>query len=302
MKTEVIQNLTSKYAIECKNLKIVFNEHTDKEFLVLDDFSYNFEKNKIYFIIGNSGTGKTSLVTHFNGLIKSKYGDIRVGNLHIDNKKRKIKNFKLLRRTVGMVFQFPEYQLFKDTVEKDIIFGPINLGDNKVDAKKKAKKYLNMLGLSDEYLQRSPFGLSGGQKRRVAIAGILAIEPQILIFDEPTAGLDPAGEQEMIDIILSLKKQGKTVIVITHNMDHVLSIGDDVLVLDNKKMITSGTPYEIFMNKSLITSTQLDTPMVINVINNLTQDNKKFEKLYKLQPRNVKQLADNISQIIKGGK
>ncbi|MDR0825803.1 MAG: ATP-binding cassette domain-containing protein, partial [Mycoplasmataceae bacterium] len=265
------------------------------------DFTHKFEKNKIYFIVGNSGTGKTSLVSHFNGLLKSKYGNLTVGNIQIRASDRKIKHFKQLRRNVGMVFQFPEYQLFKDTVEKDIIFGPVNLGDKKADAKILAKKYLNMMGLSDEYLSRSPFGLSGGQKRRVAIAGVLAIEPAILVFDEPTAGLDPAGEKEMMNIILDLKKNGKTVIVITHVMDHVLALGDEIIVLDQKRVAAVGAPYEIFTNKNLLTTTTMELPRVIRTINSLSDKDKRFEQLYDIKPRNVEELADGISQIIKGG-
>jgi len=287
----------SPYIIEIEHLKIVFEEYTENETLVLQDFSYKFKKNKIYFIIGNSGAGKTTLVTTFNGLLKSKYGKIRVGTNIIDSKKRKIKNFKQLRKTVGMVFQFPEYQLFKDTVQKDIMFGPVNLGVDKKHAQQLASKYLNEMGLDDSFLQRSPFGLSGGQKRRVAIAGILAIEPDVLVFDEPTAGLDPAGEIEMINIIKNLKKQGRTIFVITHVMDQVLEIGDEVLVLGDHKILKSGTPYEIFTDKDLLNSTSLNLPQVIEVIQQLVNKDKRYQKLYEYEPRNVNELAIAIKKI-----
>jgi energy-coupling factor transport system ATP-binding protein len=293
--------MTSPYAITVKDLKIVFDEKTNEELTVLENFNYNFQKNKIYFIVGNSGSGKTSLVTHFNGLLKSHYGDLTVGNHVITAKDRRIRHFKNLRKTCGMVFQFPEYQLFKDTIEKDIIFGPINLGEKKDTAKIKAKKYLNMMGLDDSFLQRSPFDLSGGQKRRVAIAGILAIEPEILIFDEPTAGLDPAGEKEMMAVIKEANSMGKTIIIITHVMDQVLALGDEVLVLNNKRLEVAGTPYEVFTNKDLLKRTTLDLPKVINIIQSLCEKDRRFEKLYDFKPRNVDELAFGIKKII-GGK
>jgi energy-coupling factor transport system ATP-binding protein len=299
MKTQVV-NITSPYAITVKDLKIVFNEKTDDKLLVLDNFSYQFQKNKIYFIIGNSGSGKTSLVSHFNGLLKSRYGDLTIGNQIILASNRKIRHFKLLRKTCGMVFQFPEYQLFKDTIEKDIIFGPVNLGENKEKAKLKAKKYLNTMGLDDSFLQHSPFELSGGQKRRVAIAGILAIEPEILVFDEPTAGLDPAGEKEMLNIIQKANAGGKTIIIITHVMDQVLALGDEVLVLNDKKLEMAGTPYEVFTNKDLLQRTTLDKPKVISVIEQLVQKDQRFAKLYEIKPRNVDELAQAIKLILKG--
>jgi energy-coupling factor transport system ATP-binding protein len=301
MKTQIV-NIASPFAITVKNLRIIFDENSGEKLIVLDDFNYQFAKNKIYFIVGNSGSGKTSLVSHFNGLLKSKYGDLTIGDQVILGKDRKIRHFKLLRKTCGMVFQFPEYQLFKDTIEKDIIFGPINLGENKNEAKSKAKKYLNTLGLDDSFLQRSPFELSGGQKRRVAIAGILAIEPEILVFDEPTAGLDPAGEREMLNIIQKAHQSGKTVIIITHVMDQVLALGDEVLVLHNKKLEAAGTPYEIFTNKNLLQKTTLDLPKVIDIIEKLVAKDPCFKRLYEIKPRNVDELADAIQLILKETK
>lgn len=301
MKTQIV-NIASPFAITVKNLRIIFDENSGEKLIVLDDFNYQFAKNKIYFIVGNSGSGKTSLVSHFNGLLKSKYGDLTIGDQVILGKDRKIRHFKLLRKTCGMVFQFPEYQLFKDTIEKDIIFGPINLGENKNEAKSKAKKYLNTLGLDDSFLQRSPFELSGGQKRRVAIAGILAIEPEILVFDEPTAGLDPAGEREMLNIIQKAHQSGKTVIIITHVMDQVLALGDEVLVLHNKKLEAAGTPYEIFTNKNLLQKTTLDLPKVIDIIEKLVAKDPCFKRLYEIKPRNVDELANAIQLILKETK
>ncbi len=220
-------------------------------------------------------------------------------NYHLS---KKLKRFKELRRRVGFVFQFPEYQLFKDTIEKDIMFGPINLGVKKSEAKKRAKFYLNKLGLGDDYLERSPFGLSGGQKRRVAIAGILAIENDILVFDEPTAGLDPAGEHEMMQIILDAKANNKTIFVITHTMEHVLEVADEVVVMDEGEIIKTGTPYEIFFDEHIINSTSIQVPRVIAVINELIKKDSKYEVLKQKQPRTIEELADAIVEFKKGGK
>lgn len=369
--------LADNEILAIKNLTCEFAD-SDKNILkAVDDFSYVFEKNKIHFIIGNSGSGKSTLVAHFNGLIKSKKGYINAGGIEIFPKPKKIRNPKLLRRKVSMVFQFPEYQLFKDTIEKDISFGPKALGipkfkakefnrnvikdmvlkdsdkylskinipninkDNifeKIDFKfrysyknKKAvatffnienktklfkdvfnfegktpdmisledsTKYLEKMGLDKTFLPRNPFGLSGGQKRRVAIAGILSIEPEILIFDEPTAGLDPQGEQEMMDIILEAKKSGQTVIVITHTMDHVLEVGDNVIVMDKGKIFLSGTPYEVFTNPELTKNTKMEIPKVINVINNLVKKDNRFNVLYEMKPKNTEELANCIESIL----
>lgn len=364
------------------NLKCVFNEKQNNEIIALNNINLTLSKNKIHFIIGNSGSGKSTLVYHFNGLLKSKYGYLNIDNFLIKPNKKKIKKPKKLRKIVSMVFQFPEYQLFKDTIEKDIIFGPkvlkipkdkyieynskeiknilknnnelennilkkFNLNKNiddinffyknvefktkyiknknvvkvwlKLNKKKTilflnynyksidsiaheiAVKYLTRMGLDESYLERNPFGLSGGQKRRVAIAGILAIEPKILIFDEPTAGLDPKGEQEMMDIILDAKKQGQTVIVITHTMDHVLQVGDNVVVLKNGSIFLEGDPYSIFTNEKLLKETQMDVPKVIELINKLIKKDKKFNKLLIMKPKTTEELAECIIKIKKKG-
>ena len=212
--------------IKISDLSIIFNKNKHNQFTLLSRLNLNFFSNKIYFIVGDSGVGKTTLIHHLNGLLKSSDGDIFVEDIAILGKNRKIKDVKKLRKLISIVFQFPEYQLFKSTVEDDIIFGPLNFGFKKTEAQKMAKFYLNMVGLNDTFLDACPFNLSGGQKRRVAIAGILAIEPKIIIFDEPTAGLDPKGEKQIIEIIKKLKNKGKTIIVVSHAMDIALEIAD----------------------------------------------------------------------------
>ncbi len=401
--------MSDEKIIEVNNLYSVYAEKTEQEYVALNNINYKFFKNKIYCIIGNSGSGKSTLVTHFNGLMTSKYGEVktpivnigfnwgldklkimpldktqdnlndelsriivintkklntsiariiisgnykvkidsikRIKNLNwvkedfsafiiklnpenkfeikesypmdyiqnfnivetINNpsykqkrKMKKIKEFKKLRKEIGMVFQFPEYQLFKDTIEKDIMFGPVALGMKKDEAKKSAKFFLNKLGMGDEFLPRNPFGLSGGQKRRVAIAGILAIDTNVLIFDEPTAGLDPVGEQEMMDIILDAKANNKSVFVITHTMDHVLQIADEVIVMNDGEIIAHGTPYDIFMNDYILESTSIDTPKVIKTIKNLIQKDASFAKLLDKKPKTVEELASTLIDFLSG--
>lgn len=355
--------------VTVNGLTCIFDQKTENEVVAINNFSYKFEKNKIHFIIGNSGSGKSTLVLHFNGLLKSKKGNLNIDGFEIKESKKKIKNIKELRKKISLVFQYPEYQLFKDTIEKDIYFGPkslkiqdnlyldINLEkvceiilNNKskykineeiktLDELKKviqnvkikkdksiitinnkkiiieykaitkneilsmiAKDNLERMGLDESFLKRSPFGLSGGQKRRVAIAGILAINPNILVFDEPTAGLDPEGINEMMDIIKTEKEKGKTVFVITHSMDEVLEIADNVIVMENGNVMFEGNPYEVFKNKDIYTRTKIAPPKVIETIIKLEENNKKFSKLWDKKPKTCEELAKEINEIIKTKK
>lgn len=297
-KQKLMSPLVGDEILKVTNLKCVFDENTPDAFKALDDINFTFKKNKVYAIIGDSGSGKSTLVTHFNGLLVPKYGNIWVRNIYVGGKRGKIKEFKKLRKTISMVFQFPEYQLFKDTVLKDIAFGPIALGSTKQKGYQLAEKYLKIMGLDSSFLEKSPFELSGGQKRRVAIAGILAIESEMIIFDEPTAGLDPDGEREMMKIILDAKKADKTLFVITHQMEKVLEIADEILMLAEGKVLDHGTPYEIFTNKELLSKTSIKPPPVIKVINQLSQADERFQKLYELQPKTVNELAKGILEIL----
>lgn len=213
--------------------------------------------------------------------------------------KKKINKIKNLKKTVGIVFQFPEYQLFKDTIINDVMFGPINLGINKKVANESATKYLELLGINKTFFQRSPFDLSGGQKRRVAIAGVLAFNPNILIFDEPTVGLDPLGEKEILNLIQNQKNDGKTIIVISHNMDHVLETADNVVVMNDGEIIKIGTPYEIFKDQELMQITSIDKPKIIEIIDALIAKDETFKLLYELKPRTINELSDSIEKIIK---
>ena len=203
-----------------------YSPKTPFEYEALNKIDLTFGDGKMIAIIGHTGSGKSTLVQHMNALLLPTSGEVQVDDYIV--KPLKNKGLKQLRKKVGLVFQFPEYQLFENTVEKDIIFGPKNFGVGEEECKEIAKKVIKQVGLDESYLDVSPFELSGGQKRRVAIAGILAMNPDVLVLDEPTAGLDPNGAKEMLDLFVSLNKQGKTILIVTHD-EELASISDRVI-------------------------------------------------------------------------
>lgn len=210
--------------------------------------------------IGHTGSGKSTIIQHLNALLKPSEGTVKVGEYTI-TAKGKEKHLKSLRQKVGMVFQFPEHQLFEETVEKDICFGPMNFGVSEEEAKKKAKEALFLVGLPEDLLQRSPFDLSGGQMRRVAIAGVLAMEPDIIILDEPTAGLDPRGRKEIMNMFASLHENKRlTTILVTHSMEDAAVYADQIVVMDKGKILLHGAPHEIFSKGDILQSVGLDVP------------------------------------------
>lgn len=277
-------------AIELENINMFIK---DKH--VINNFNFKFKKNLIYGIVGPSGGGKTLLSDHFNGLTKSNTGNIYLFNGEkILFFQKKISNYKKIRKTVGMVLQFPEYQLFKSTVLEDVCFGPEMLGVPKDIAQEQAKKKLLEFGIREEFFDANPFTLSGGQKKKVALSGILAIEPDIVVFDEPTIGLDPHSEKKIIRIIQQLKKDKKTVIIISHNMDLILELCEQLLVMKDGKLMEHGTPYEIFCNPML----DVGKPKVFKFIKKLIERNSKFKVLLKAQPRNIAELSEEISKAV----
>ncbi|MDR2828985.1 MAG: ATP-binding cassette domain-containing protein [Mycoplasmataceae bacterium] len=288
-------------SIQLTDFSVIFDEGKKEEYRLLENLNYSFEANKIHFIAGNSGSGKTVLISHFNGLEKSNHGKICIFDKPIVIKHKKIKKVKDIRKRIGMVFQFAEYQLFKSTIEKDICFGPLNFNFSKEVAKQRARKYIKEVGLDVSFLPRNPFGLSGGQKRRVAIAGILAIEPDILVFDEPTAGLDPDGEKEMMRIFENLKENGKTIIIVTHSMNQAIEIGDNVVVIGEGKILKSGDTYEIFQDDAIVEKASLSVPLIFKTIKKLIDKDVKYKKLLELKPRTIEELVKGINKI-NGGK
>ncbi len=255
--------------IAIEKLTYRYQEKSPFERLALKEVDLNIESGSFIAIIGHTGSGKSTIIQHLNGLLKPTDGTVSVGDFTI-RPKQKDKDLKSLRKRVGMVFQFPEHQLFDETVMKDICFGPINFGLSEVAAKERAKKALALVGLHEDLLERSPFDLSGGQMRRVAIAGVLAMEPDVIILDEPTAGLDPRGRKELMKLFATLhKEKGLTTIMITHSMEDAAAYADQVVVMDQGKVLMRGTPHEIFSQKDKLFQVGLDIPETYRFIEKL---------------------------------
>jgi energy-coupling factor transport system ATP-binding protein len=234
--------------IVLENVSYTYGKNTPFEKKALDCVSFDVADGESVGIIGSTGSGKSTLVQHLNGLIKLQSGKIAVDGTDLSAKKPDLNG---LRKKVGMLFQYPEYQLFAETVREDVMFGPLNFGMGKEDAERAAENAVRLVGLDYENIKnRSPIELSGGQKRRVAIAGVLAYGPSILVLDEPTGGLDPAGKTEMLELIRSLQKNGavKTVVTVSHNMDEIAAYCDRVIVLHNSRLVCDSTPADFFYN------------------------------------------------------
>ncbi|MBS9339040.1 energy-coupling factor transporter ATPase [Fructobacillus sp. M2-14] len=212
---------------------------------VLDDINTSLNDNQITAIIGQTGSGKSTFVQQLNALLLPSNGEVNVNGMIITNKTKE-KELGPVRAHVGMVFQFPEAQLFAPTVLEDVMYGPLNFGKTKEEAEAAAKKALQQVGLSEDYLEQSPFNLSGGQMRRVALAGVLAMDPETMVFDEPAAGLDPQGQKELLDLIRALKEAGKTIVMISHQMEQVLALADRVIVMKDGKIAADETTEELF--------------------------------------------------------
>ena len=233
-------------AVRIENLRYIYLPKTPNANVALDGVSLTIADNAFAAFIGRTGSGKSTLVQNLNALLIPTSGDIYVDEFHIGSKKRKNKNIKQLRKHVSVVFQFPEYQLFEETVEKDVAFGLRNFGYKEADAIEEAHRVLLSVGLDEKFFKKSPFELSGGEKRRVAIAGILAINPDILILDEPTAGLDASGAKYVMDIVENMHKEGKTIILVTHDMDLVMRYCNLVYVLKDGQLAYQGLVSTLF--------------------------------------------------------
>ena len=243
--------------IEVKNLSHVYMAGTPFEAHALRGVSLSIADGEFIGIIGHTGSGKSTLISHLNALERSEPGTVCVDGMDLGDKAT---DLRAVRRAVGLVFQYPEYQLFEETVEKDIAFGPRNLGLGEEEIRTRVEQALAQVGLSPALAQRSPFELSGGQKRRVAIAGVLAMQPSKLILDEPAAGLDPAGRREMLDLVARIHASGVTVIMVSHSMDDVGRLCDRLFVLDHGRVAFSGTPAEVFRHGDELRAIGLDVP------------------------------------------
>jgi len=243
--------------IEVKNLTHVYMPDSPFEERALNDVCMNIRDGEFIGIIGHTGSGKSTLVSHLNALEKSEPGTVFVNGMDLGDKETKLTD---VRRTVGLVFQYPEYQLFEETVAKDIAFGPKNLKLDEAEIQRRVQRAMMLVGLAPEIGEVSPFNLSGGQKRRVAIAGVLAMQPSILILDEPAAGLDPKGRRDMLDLIERIHESGVTVIMVSHSMDDVGRYCDRLYVLDHGSIAFEGTPAEVFMHGEELRKIGLDVP------------------------------------------
>ena len=252
-------------SIIVKNLTYIYNEDMPFSSKALDNVSFEIEDRDFVGIIGHTGSGKSTLIQHLNGLIRPSSGDIYINDFNITNPEL---NLTEIRKRVGVVFQYPEYQLFEETVEKDIAFGPGNLGLSEEEIELRVKSSMEAVGLNyEEYKDKSPFELSGGQKRRVAIAGVIAMNPEVLILDEPTAGLDPGGRDEIFDLIRTLHKEhNMTIILSSHSMDDMAKLANTIIVMNHGKVEFMGTPREVFnTNATRLKEIGLDIPQTIEL-------------------------------------
>lgn len=244
--------------IEISHLTHVYDQGLPFEHMALDDIDLNIQDNVITGIIGSTGSGKSTLIQHFNALLTPTAGKVFIDG---ESTSDKITDKKLLRRKVGLVFQYPETQLFGETVFQDVAFGPTKMGLSKEEIQERVTKSIRMVGLDPAiYNERSPFHLSGGEKRKVAIAGILAIDPKILVLDEPSAGLDPASKTLLLDLVSSFASSGKTIIIVSHDMDEIAKICKNVIIMKKSKAIFVGPTDEAFSNPDLIAQAGLDVP------------------------------------------
>lgn len=276
------------WQIKTNNLTFVYDKKDPNHYDALSNVNLSIDKGDLVCIVGKTGSGKSTLVQTFNALIEPTSGYTQVETFYVTadkklkkellkNQSKEIQNANKhvapLRKKVGMVFQFPEYQLFSETILKDVMFGPKNFGLKEEEAKKVAKESLKEVGIPESYYEKSPFELSGGEKRRVAIAGIIASEPDILVLDEPTAGLDPNGKKEIMKLVEQLHKNGKTIIIVTHDMDIVLNFAKTVIVLNDAKLVEVTTPQKLF-NSPNLEKYSLEIPTLYKFVNLLK--NKGF--------------------------
>ncbi|MDF2536407.1 MAG: cbiO [Bacillales bacterium] len=257
--------------IAFKNVGYVYHKDSPMAYRALKNIELSILKGKFIAIIGATGSGKSTIIQHLNGLLIPSEGTVTIGE-YIIQANSKNKNLKPLRSKVGIVFQFPEQQLFEETVEKDICFGPLNFGVSKEEAELRSAYWIDQVGMGKEYLEVSPFELSGGQMRRVAIAGILAMEPEVLVLDEPTAGLDPNGSRDMMQMFDKIHhKQGLTTILVTHSMEDALKYADEIIVMSNGEIVKVGSPEEIFSEEQFLKQNGLEYPKIVHL-------QKSFEK------------------------
>ena len=250
--------------LDVRGLSHVYSKGTPFEQKALDHVSLQVMQGEFIAIIGHTGSGKSTLIQHLNGLLKPTGGQVF---FHGQDMFAKSANLRNIRFQIGLVFQYPEYQLFEETVEQDIAYGPMNMGLEHDEITRRVQDALEAVGLPQDISDKSPFELSGGQKRRVALAGVIAMQPEILILDEPTAGLDPAGREEMFDLIRDLhEKRGTTVILVTHSMEDAARVASRLVVMKHGKIFMTGTPAEVFSRAEELEQSGLTVPQVTKIM------------------------------------
>lgn len=249
----------------CENLKYLYSVGTPFETAAIDDISLSIEENELIGIIGHTGSGKSTLIQHFNGLLQANEGKIYVDDKDIWSKENK-KNIRQVRFAVGLCFQYPEYQIFEDTVYREIAFGPKQMGLDEKEIDKRVRESIDYVGISPDILDKSPFDLSGGQKRRVAIASIIAMEPRVLVLDEPCAGLDPRGREVILKLILDYQRRmGNTVILVSHSMEDVAKICSKVIVMNEGRLAMFGSVDEVYSHADELKSMGLNVPEITDI-------------------------------------
>lgn len=264
--------------IKFDKVNFTYQPNTPFASRALFDIDLEVEEGCYTALIGHTGSGKSTLLQHLNGLLQPTDGTVSIDNIVIQANSKQ-KEIKPARKKVGVVFQFPESQLFEETVLKDVAFGPQNFGVSPEEAVKIAREKLELVGLAEKNFEKSPFELSGGQMRRVAIAGILAMEPKVLVLDEPTAGLDPKARIEMMGLFRDLHLAGQTVVLVTHNMDDVAEYADKVYLLEKGRVISSGTPQDVFQNVDFLLQHELGVPKTTEFAVELQKRGVIFDKL-----------------------
>ena len=291
--------------INLKDVSYIYNEKTPYEKEVLNNINLGIERGRYTVIIGKTGSGKSTLIEHLNGLLVPTSGEVTVDETIIvapKNKKERrelAKKLRELRKSVSVLFQFSEQQLFETTVLKDIIFAPLNYGISEEKAIERAKELISLVGLDESYLEKSPFELSGGEMRKVALCGVLALEPKVLILDEPTVALDYRSREEIMEMVKTLQEEKKmTIVLVTHNMDYVLKYADIVHVINSGEIAFSGLPEELFSNKELLENNSLELPEILKFYYQLKERNIDIG----LFPREYKQLVNGLKNKIKREK
>lgn len=267
--------------IHFKKLTSIYHQNTPFEHLALSDITTTFEEGVYYGVIGHTGSGKSTMIQTLNGLLLPTLGEVHAGNILL-SKKTKQRDIHQIKKHVGMVFQFPEHQLFEETVLKDVMFGPKNMGMDRETAEEKARHYLHLLNIDASLFDISPFDLSGGQMRKVAIAGILAMEPEVLILDEPTAGLDPKSHMETMALFQRIhQNMGITVILVTHDMNDVFQYTDQVKILSAGRLVKEGRTTDLLTDEMLLEKFSLEPPDIVRLVHDLSKKNIRFDQMPK---------------------